>query len=175
MIAPLHSSRRLLRPVSKRFIWGSLFLAWLLDLTPLGRLSIWIDCVPLVLCFWSVHQPQRVGMTTALLVGLVMDISQASVMGMNATAYILLTFMASLLSKRMHWYPLSVQAFIVLILMLGMQLVIACLLSLFAGIAWPPIEFFLPAVVSGFVWWPLSYVLLFPQFQPDEHDETRPI
>ena len=59
---PTHSSRRILLPVRNWFIVLTLFLALLLNLVPFGKLPIIPDWVALVLAFWCVHQPLKVGM-----------------------------------------------------------------------------------------------------------------
>ena len=90
---------------------------------PLGRFPVVPDWVALVLTFWCIHQPLKVGMGAAFVLGLVMDVADASVMGQHALAYVLLAFAASGLSRRILWFPLLQQALHVLPLLLGAQLV----------------------------------------------------
>ena len=56
---------RILLPVSPVFIAITLFVAFLFNIQPWGH---WVgvpDFVALVLVFWGVHQPRRVGMGIA--------------------------------------------------------------------------------------------------------------
>jgi len=68
-IQPTHSSRRILLPVKQWFILFSLAAACFLDMIPLGHAVGVPDWVALVLAFWSVRVPQRVGMGTAFVAG----------------------------------------------------------------------------------------------------------
>jgi rod shape-determining protein MreD len=45
------------------------------------------DLLALVLVFWSVHQPLRVGVGAAFVFGLLMDVHQAALLGQHALAY----------------------------------------------------------------------------------------
>ncbi len=53
--------QQLLLPVSPLFIWGSLIVALLLNMLPLGRVAWTPDLLALVIVFWAVHQPARIG------------------------------------------------------------------------------------------------------------------
>ena len=119
---PTHASRRILLPVRNWFIVLTLFLALVLNLVPFGRFPGIPDWVALVLAFWCVHQPLKVGMAAGFVLGLAMDVADASVMGQHALAYVLLAFAAAGWSRRVLWFPLSQQALHVLPMFLGMQL-----------------------------------------------------
>lgn len=169
-----HSSSRILLPVKPWFITVSLFLALLTNLTPLGRLPGVPDWVALVLVFWSVREPQRVGLSWAFILGLFMDVADASLMGQHSLAYILASYGATYLSRRILWFPLTQQAMHLFPIFLGMQLV-SLLIRLSSGAAFPGWTYFLGCISEVIVWAPLTYLLLMPQFQPVEKDETRPI
>ncbi len=171
---PTHSSRRILRPARNWFIGLTLFLALLLNLVPFGRLPGIPDWVALVLAFWCVHQPLKVGMSAAFLLGLAMDVADASVMGQHALAYVLLAFAAAGLSRRVLWFPLAQQALHVLPMFLGMQvaMVVARLLG---GAEFPGVLWFLSSFSAALLWHPVTYLLLIPQFSPEDKDVHRPI
>lgn len=63
----------ILQPVNPYFITFSLAAAFLLNLMPWGRLIGVPDFVALVLLFWNVHQPRKVGMGIAFMLGILMD------------------------------------------------------------------------------------------------------
>jgi len=169
-----HSSRRILLPARSWFIWLSFGLALFANQIPLGRLPGFPDWVALVLAFWCVHQPLRVGMGSAFVLGLMMDVVDASVMGQHALAYVLLAFAAGGLSRRILWFPLSQQALHVLPMLLTTQLVMV-VARLFGGGEFPGIAYFISSFVAAALWYPLTYMLLLPQYQPVERDENRPI
>lgn len=171
---PTHSSRRILRPVNAGFMVVSLALALALNLVPTGRLPGVPDWVALVLAFWCVREPLKVGMATGFVLGLVMDVAGAAVMGQHALAYVLVAYLASGLSRRILWFPLFQQALHVLPMLLATQgaMVAARLLG---GADFPGWSYFLSSLVGALLWIPLNYLLLAPQFRPAEKDENRPI
>lgn len=171
---PTHTSRRILRPVRNWFILLTLFFALLLNLIPFGRLPGVPDWVALVLAFWCVHQPLKVGMAAGFVLGLAMDVADASVMGQHALAYVLLAFAAAGLSRRVLWFPLAQQALHVLPLFLGMQLTIL-LARLLGGAEFPGLPWFLSSFSAALLWHPMTYLLLIPQFRPEDKDVNRPI
>ena len=171
---PTHSSNRILLPVKGWFIFLTLVVAIFLDIIPVGRLPILPDFVALTLAFWCVREPLRVGMSAAFLLGIAMDVSSGSVMGQHSLAYVLLSFAAGGLSKRILWFPLAQQALHILPLLAGTQLVMF-IVRMMAGGEFPGIFYFLSSVTATLLWYPLTYLLLLPQFQPHEKDENRPI
>lgn len=173
-IQPTHSSRRILLPVRQWFILFSLVAAFFLNLIPLGRSVGVPDWVALVLAFWSVREPQRLGMGTAFVVGLLMDVASGSVMGQHPLAYLLLAFAAGGLSRRILWFPLVQQALHILPLLLATQLVMV-VTRLVGGADFPGWGYFLGSFSGALLWFPLTFVLLLPQYQPIEKDENRPI
>lgn len=174
MIQPTHASRRILLPARLWFIYLSLGIAFVLNLIPFGRLPGIPDWVALVLVFWCIHQPLKIGMGAGFAFGLAMDVASASVMGQHSLAYVLLAFAAGGLSRRVLWFPLAQQALHVLPLLLACQLVML-LVRLATGGEFPGLGYFLGGFVATLLWYPLSYLLLLPQYQPVERDENRPI
>jgi rod shape-determining protein MreD len=173
-VQPTHSSRRILLPANFSFIVLSLLVALVLNLIPAGRIPGIPDWMALVLAFWSVREPLKIGMTSGFVFGLVMDVAHGSVMGQHALAYVLLTFLASSLSRRILWFPLVQQALHLLPLLLVTQVVMVAARML-GGADFPGWTYFLSSLISALLWPPLNYVLLLPQFQPVEKDENRPI
>lgn len=174
MIQPTHSSRRILLPARAWFIFLSLLAAFVLNLIPAGRLPGIPDWLALVLTFWCIHQPLKVGMGVAFVFGLGMDVAQAGVMGQHAFAYVLLAFTAGGLSRRVLWFPLAQQALHVLPMLLGTQFVML-VIRLLTGAEFPGLLYFLGSFLGALLWHPLNYVLLLPQYRPAERDDNRPI
>jgi len=168
------SSSRILLPVRPWFIALSLLVALLLNMLPTAWWPGVPDWVALVLCFWSVREFRRVGMGWAFLLGIVMDVADASLMGQHALAYVLLAYGASSLSRRVLWFPLLQQALQILPLLAVVPLVQAGA-RLLAGDEFPGLLFFVWPLVGVVLWAPLTFMLLLPQHQPVEHDANRPI
>ncbi len=78
--------QELLQPVNPVFIALSLLVALALNVLPLGRIPWVPDMVLLLLAFWGGHQPLRVGMGAAFVLGLCMDVHQSALLGQHALA-----------------------------------------------------------------------------------------
>jgi len=168
------SSSRILQPVRPWFILLSLSCALLLNFLPTSSWPWMPDWVALVLLFWSVREPRSVGMGSGFLLGLAMDVADGSLMGQHALAYVLATYIASSLSRRILWFPLGQQALHILPLLLLVQAVQYGVRAM-PGVDLPGLSYFLGALVGTLLWLPLTFVLLLPQYQPIERDANRPI
>ncbi|MFC5301948.1 rod shape-determining protein MreD [Azospira restricta] len=168
------TSSRILLPVRPWFIALSLLVALLLNMLPTAWWPGVPDWVALVLCFWSVREFRKVGMGWAFLLGLAMDVADASLMGQHALAYVLLAYGASALSRRVLWFPLLQQALQILPLLFVVPLIQAGARML-AGGEFPGVGFFVWPLVAAVLWLPLTFMLLLPQYQPVERDANRPI
>src|ERR1700758_3869069 len=111
----------ILQPVNPYFISFSLAAAFLLNLMPWGRLLGVPDFVALVLLFWNIHQPRKVGMGIAFALGLLMDVHGASLLGEHALAYTLLSYGAIMMHRRVLWFSLPMQALHILPLLVLAQ------------------------------------------------------
>ncbi|HPR08541.1 MAG TPA: rod shape-determining protein MreD [Denitromonas sp.] len=171
---PTHRSRRILRPVRIWFVYLSLFVALLLSYIPTGQLPGVPDWVALLLAFWSVRERQVVGMGTGFVFGVLVDIGHGAAMGQHALAYVLLTYAANAVSRRVLWFAPVQQSVQILPLLLGVQLVMV-VVRMLAGAEFPGWGYFLSSVSGALLWLPLHFVLLLPQFQPEERDDNRPI
>ncbi|MDP2752303.1 MAG: rod shape-determining protein MreD [Rhodocyclaceae bacterium] len=171
---PTHFSRQILLPANHRFIALTLVVALLFNMLPMGRMVGIPDWVALVLVFWCIHQPMKIGMGVAFFLGLFMDVVDGSVMGQHPMAYVLMAFAAGEFSKRILWFRLSMQMLHVVVLLLGMQGVML-MVRMMGGGDFPGVLWFLGSLTAVALWYPLTYLLLLPQYQPVERDDTRPI
>ena len=124
------NNQYILLPASPLFIAFSLIVAFVLNLMPWGQMVGVPDFVALALVFWNIHQPRKVGISVAFMMGLLMDVNEATLLGENALAYTLLSYFAIMIHRRVLWFPLRTQALHVLPLMLlaqAVQLVIQLL------------------------------------------------
>jgi rod shape-determining protein MreD len=113
-------------------------------------------------------------MGVGFVLGLAMDVADASLMGQHALAYVLAAYGASSLARRILWFPLGQQALHVLPLLLAVQLVQLGVRAL-TGAQLPSLTYFIGPFVGFALWLPLTYVLLLPQYQPVNRDANRPI
>jgi len=168
------STDQLLLPVNPLFMWGSLLLALMINMVPLGRVPAAPDIVALGLVFWNVHQPRRVGVGAAFVFGILMDVHQGALLGQHALAYTLLSYGAITFHRRVLWFGVSAQALHVLPLFFVAHLV-ALLVRLATGDAFPGWSLFMAPLYEGLLWPVATWLLLAPQRRPPDPDKNRPL
>lgn len=165
---------QLLLPVNPLFMWGSVLVALMFNLLPLGRLAWLPDVLAVVLVFWNVHQPRRVGVGVAFFFGLLMDVHEAALLGQHALAYTLLSFFAITIHRRLRWFGLPAQALHVLPLFAAAHLV-SIVVRLAAGGMLPGWPILWAPVLESALWLPATWLLLAPQRRAPDPDENRPL
>jgi len=170
----MRPGQQLLLPARPVFIWGSLLAALLLDMLPLGRMPWLPDWLALVLVFWSVHQPRRVGVGAAFMFGLAMDVHQAGLLGQHALAYSALSYFAIAIHRRLLWFSVPAQALHVLPLFVAAH-AIEIVLRLIGGGRFPDWTVLLPPLLETLLWPVVSVLLLAPQRRAPNPDENRPL
>jgi rod shape-determining protein MreD len=170
----MRPGQQLLLPANPAFIWTSLLLALLANTLPLGRAAWTPDFVALVLVFWSIHQPLRVGIVTAFMFGLAMDVHQTALLGQHALAYTALSFCAIAIHRRLLWFTVPSQAVQVLPLFLITH-AIELAIRLMAGGLFPGIAIVLAPLLEAALWPVVSVLLLLPQRRAPDPDENRPL
>ena len=164
----------ILLPANPLFIGMSLLLAFFLNLMPWGQLQGVPDFVALVLVFWSIHQPRKIGIVIAFCMGLLVDVHDATLLGQNALAYTLLSYFAIMIHRRVLWFSPLGQALHILPLLLLTQAVQLVLRLIISG-KFPGWLFFTESLVSMLLWPLLSWMLLAPQRRAINRDDNRPI
>ena len=164
----------ILLPVNPFFIGVSLIAAFLLNIQAWGRVPGIPDFVALVLVFWGIHQPRRVGIGLAFFMGLMMDVNDATLFGENALAYTLLSYFAITFHRRVMWFPISTQAVHVFLLLMATQAVQALVQYLVNGRT-PGWLYFLESVIGAAIWPLITWLLLAPQRRAVNRDDNRPI
>ncbi len=173
-LPPLTAARpeEILRPPKAWFVLLTLLSALLINLAPWS--GVWLalkpDFLALVLLYWCIQQPRLVGVGTAWIGGLLMDVGQGALFGQHALAYALLGFAAEYFHRRVLRFPLWQQAAHVAVL-LFLCLALVFLVRVAGGAAPPDWSNFLGAV-SGALLWPLTSILLqLPQRPPPSPGE----
>jgi rod shape-determining protein MreD len=116
------------------------------------------DWILLVLIYWSLAAPEKVGIFNAWFVGLLTDVLTYRMLGQHALAYSLGIYMCLNLHKRLRYFPLFQQALFIFTVLFISQ----ALLFWTENIHRPPrLEaiFWLP-VLTGTLSWPLVYTTL---------------
>lgn len=170
----MRPGQQLLLPANPVFIWGSLLLAMIANMVPLGRTPWMPDLLALVLVFWSVHQPLRVGIVAAFMFGLAMDVHQTGLLGQHALAYTALSYFAITIHRRLLWFSVPSQALQVLPLFVAAH-AIQLAVRMMAGGTFPGMSVLLAPVIESLLWPLMSILLLAPQRRAPDPDENRPL
>ena len=170
----MRGGQQLLLPASPVFIWSSLLAALLLDMLPIGRMPWMPDFLALVLVFWNVHQPLRIGIGLAFMFGLGVDVHQTALLGQHALSYTTLSFFATMIHRRLLWFPVPSQAVQVLPLFFAAHLV-ELSIRLANGDIFPGWSFLLAPIFEALLWPVASVILLVPQRRAPNPDENRPL
>ena len=170
----MRSGQQLLLPANPLFIWSSLIAALLLNMLPLGRVPWMPDLMALVLVFWNVHQPLRVGVGMAFMFGLGMDVHQSSLLGQHALSYTALSFAATMIHRRLLWFTVPSQALQVLPLF-AVAHAVELLIRMVGGGIFPGWIILMAPVLESVLWPLASILLLVPQRRAPNPDENRPL
>ena len=116
------------------------------------------DWTLLVLIYWILTTPERVGVFNAFLIGLLTDVLTGRLLGQYALAYSLSGYLCIKQHKRLRHFPLVQQGLLIFLLLLLSQ----SLLFWTENIQSPTLfqKSFLLPVLSGTVFWPFVYSLL---------------
>jgi rod shape-determining protein MreD len=150
----------ILRPPQAWFVLVTLILALVANLAPLSGVALALrpDFLALVLLYWCIQAPRVCGVATAWMVGLMMDVGDATLFGQHALAYAVLAFAADYFRRRVLRFPLWQQA-----VQVGMLLVFCAALVLlvrFVGGAPMPRWTYWASPLVGALLWPVLSVLL---------------
>jgi rod shape-determining protein MreD len=143
----------------------SFLVAILLQIVPLPH---WLELlrpewILLVLIFWALVMPSRVGVGIAFCLGIYSDFLKADLLGSNALIYVIVTYFVIKFSTRIRLFPRWQQSAVVFVLILfyeGVQFWIHGMLGELPG-TW---LYWLPSITSALVW-PWIYAILKPHRQ----------
>ena len=116
------------------------------------------DWVGLVLIYWCMATPQRVGIGTGWLVGLLQDVLYGALFGQYALSKAIIAFLAVKLHLRIRVYPPWQQAIGVLVMLAIGQLFIIWVRAVIGKPA-AGFSFWTPSIVSMVIW-PWVFVIL---------------
>jgi rod shape-determining protein MreD len=174
----MRPGQQLLLPANPVFIWSSLLIALLLNM--LMNMGLWgraawlPDLLAVVLVFWSVHQPLRIGVGVAFAFGLAMDVHQGALLGQHALAYAVLGYFSVSMHRRLLWFDIPSQSVQVLPLFFAAHL-LAMLVRLIIGGRFPGWDHLLAPVLEAALWPLASALLLAPQRRAPDPDDNRPL
>lgn len=167
-------SDQLLLPVNPWFLSFTLLMAFALNLVPIGRAPGMPDFVAVTLVFWIIHEPRRVGVGVAFVMGLLMDVHEGAVLGQHALAYTVLSFLAITVHRRLAGFTPMSQMFQVLPLLFAAHAV-SLTVRTFAGGMFPGWVIVLAPVFEALLWPLADRLLLAPQRRAPDRDQNRPL
>jgi len=145
---------------SRLVVGGTLIVALILTILPM---PVWADelrpqWVTLVLVYWCVARPARIGVFTGFMVGIAHDVVSGALLGEHALSLSVVTYLAGELHRRIRAFPLWQQAVAVWLLLLVERLISLWVLGA-TGQPTPTLAFWLPTLVGLLLWPVLSLAL----------------
>ena len=141
-------------------IFFSFIAALMLTLIPLPEWAAYLrpEWVSLVLIYWCMALPERVGVGIGWIAGLFLDVIHGAVMGQYAMALALVAYFTLSLHQRLRVFPLLQQMFVILLLLLFQQLIVIWIKG-FIGESPDSLRYWLPSLTSMLLW-PWLFVIL---------------
>jgi rod shape-determining protein MreD len=161
------------RPASNTFILLSLLAALFLNWLPWS--GIWLllrpDFVAIVLLYWCMHRPWRIGIGISWAMGILADVSDASLFGQHALAYTVLAFGGLVLHRRLKMFDLrqqTIQVFAIFVLTYALYMLAQWQIN--GYMVW---AYLLGSLTSTLLWAPFNLMLQAIQQRRVERD-NRP-
>lgn len=112
----------------------------------------------LVLIYWVLALPQRVGVGIGWLVGILVDVMTGTLLGQHALSLALVAYIAHEAHLRVRLFPLWQQSISVLTLLLIDRLLSFWVIGA-ASLPTPTVDYWIPPLV-GMLLWPWLYIVL---------------
>ena len=116
------------------------------------------DWVGLVLIYWCMALPDRVGVTTGWFAGLMVDMLTGTLLGQHALSLTIIAWLTQKFHQRLRLVPVWQQSLTILVLLVLHQL-LALWISRIIGRPGAPWFFWMPSVL-GMIIWPLMHTTL---------------
>ncbi|KAA0874047.1 rod shape-determining protein MreD [Nitrincola tapanii] len=141
-------------------ILGTFLIGLALSQLPIPDGFAWYrpEWVALILIYWVLVLPHRVGLLSAFALGLLLDLIRGSVLGLNALSLLIITYLTLLLYKRLRMFPLWQQSMMVMVL-IGINQLLFFWMQSMTGTTGTGLMFLMPSLVSACLW-PWLYVIL---------------
>ena len=135
-------------------------IALLLTVIPLPDWARYLrpDWVGLVLIYWCMALPDRVGVTTGWFVGLLVDLLTGSLLGQHALSLTVVAYVTLKFHLRLRLVPVWQQSLTVLVLLILHQL-LALWISRLIGRPGVPLYFWAPSLIGMLLWPPVHSLL----------------
>ena len=138
----------------------TIIAAFMLAIMPLPDWAVEFrpDWVTLVLIYWAMAAPSRIGVTMAWGAGLLLDVSYGTLMGQHAVGMVIVIYVVHIQHQRLRVASLLQQAIVIFFLLLLKQLLILWVDGML-GRAPDSWLYFMPTI-TGTLLWPWTYLIL---------------
>ena len=109
------------------------------------------EWVVLVLIYWVVALPQRIGLVIAWVIGLLVDVLSGSLLGQHGLVFIIIVYITASLYQRLRMFAVWQQSLIVFGIVSLSQLVDFWIENI-VGLARWELWYLFPAIMSAFMW-----------------------
>ena len=142
-------------------IFFSFFVAYLLAIVPFPEwaMNYRPEWVPMVLIYWVMALPHRLGIGAAWCAGLLLDILEGSTLGLNAISLVILAYVTLSLHQRMRMFTSLQQSGLIFVLV-GLNLMLCHWLQIVTGQTINVSLLFLMAALTSAIIWPSLFQLL---------------
>ncbi len=114
--------------------------------------------VALVLIYWCMAIPDRVGIAIGWFLGLILDVQQSAIFGQNALGLALIAYLTIKSYQRMRVYPLAQQAVLICFYLLLYELIMLMITG-YIGTGTRDWTYWMPAITSMLIW-PWLFIIL---------------
>ena len=135
-------------------------IALLLTIIPLPDWLRYVrpDWAGLVLIYWCLALPERVGVGTGWMTGLLVDLLTGTLLGQHALSLTIVAWLTLKFHQRMRLFPVLQQAVTVMVLLIVHQL-LALWISRIIGRPAAPWYFWAPSILGMLLWSPVYAML----------------
>ena len=144
----------------------SFLFALILEIIPMSWLANWMrpEWVLLVLIYWVMVLPDKVGVSIAFILGLLMDLIKGSLLGEHALAFVIIAYIIARFCPRIRLLPLMQQMVVIFLFLFVYQTFQFWMWSFSGvGIGEAPVTdkgmYWLSSLTSVIIW-PLVYTFL---------------
>lgn len=149
-----------LLPNGGNVILLSFLIALVLTLIPLPNViePLRPEFVAIVLIYWCMALPSRVGVGIGWIAGLLLDVLTDSLLGQHALTLAIIAYLAIKLHQRIWVFPIWQQALTVLVLM-TFQAAITLWIKGMLNEA-PPLTMIMLPAISTAIFWPVGFIFM---------------
>lgn len=138
----------------------SFIVAFILSMVPLPQFlqTVRPEFIVIVLIYWCIALPNRVGVGIGWAAGLLFDVATDALLGQHALTFALIAYLAIKLHQRIRIFPVWQQALTILVLVI-FEGTINLWIKGMLGDAPSLWSFMLPAISTA-LFWPIAYLLM---------------